>query len=234
MARKRGQRMRRGLMLSGGSLAGMLLGWTGTGLVVAQSPGNLGDTQEMGSASETVSAQRLYFNKNTIHLPIQISDQYRAQVKGSSYFVHERTSHVPVDAAGMPWGRTRGSFSFHSQHDGEICVYHGHGRARPADASPADINHEPAGLVIIIRHAAAPGGTGKPSTWERKRRGSSSNLWLATATSTVPRCDSPSREEISNFASSNRWRIGRAFSVCRNRQFSLVSCVRQHRTSAGT
>ena len=147
MTKIRLRHLRNKVFVAGGPLAGLLLGWTGSGALVAQQPSPLESVSQQSAPSESAPVQRNYLNKNNIRLPIQISEGTRASLKEVQLYIKEN--------AGSPWvlrdkvAPTQQSFAVHLPHDGEyaftiLTV------DKQGNRSPADLRNEPAGLIVVI------------------------------------------------------------------------------------
>ncbi|MBI1830115.1 MAG: hypothetical protein HYR84_01535 [Planctomycetes bacterium] len=130
-------------LLGGGTLAGVLLGWTGGDSLIAQ-------TMEPGAPALLQNAApvpRNYLSKSTIQLPIQINDQSRSMISEIQLHVkdHPSASWTLRDRVG-PSAR---AFTFQAPRDGEywfaMVTVDKQGRA-----FPNDLRNEPAGLVVVI------------------------------------------------------------------------------------
>src|SRR5437868_326707 len=97
-------------------LACVLLGWTAAGVLRAQVP-QPRQAVEPVAPREAPSGPRLYLNKSVIQLPIQISDQYRVQIREIQLYVKEQPT--------SPWtlrdrtGPDQKAFIFQAPRDGE-------------------------------------------------------------------------------------------------------------------
>jgi hypothetical protein len=134
----------RKLLFGGGALAGLLLGWTGTGALAVQ-------TSEAGAqpvaTQDAAPVQRNYLNKSVIQLPIQINEQSRSLIAEIHLYVKDHPS--------APWtmrdkvGPAAKAFTFQVPCDGEysftMVTIDKQGRGYPTD-----LRNEPPGLVVVI------------------------------------------------------------------------------------
>ncbi|MBI3821430.1 MAG: hypothetical protein HY289_01995 [Planctomycetes bacterium] len=135
----------RRLLVGGGALTGMLLGWTGASVVSAQ-PREVSPPPVV--APEATAVKRNHLNKQQIRLPIDIpSEQARSLIAEIQLYVKEQAS--------APWtmrdkvGPTAREFTFQAPRDGEyffaMVTVDKQGRSYPAD-----VRNEPAGLIVVI------------------------------------------------------------------------------------
>ncbi len=128
-----------------GTLAGLLLGWTGASPLLAQPqlPPNPG----VARPASPVVAQRNYVNKHHIQLPIRLDDSVRTLIQEIQLFSKESASE--------PWtlrekvSPTSDAFTTKVNHDGEywfaIVTVDKKGRS-----FPSNLDNEPPGLIVIV------------------------------------------------------------------------------------
>ena len=148
------------VVVGSGSLAGLLLGWSGTSTLCAQpwtaTPPAVQKVARQADAPtavqpadtpESAPAQRNFLNKKVIQLPIQIEASARASIQEIQLFVKER--------ADSPWvlrdkvGPAQTAFLFQATNDGEywftMATVDKQGRC-----FPPDLRKEPPGLIVVI------------------------------------------------------------------------------------
>ncbi len=123
------------------TFVGGLLAWSGAGTLAAQ------PAQPAPVAQEAAPVRRHYLNKSVVDLPITMDAAARAQIQEIHLYVKEK--------ADAPWTlRDKGSsgldkFRFQTPRDGEywftMVTIDRQGRA-----FPQDLQHEPAGLIVVI------------------------------------------------------------------------------------
>ncbi len=128
--------------------AGLLLGWTGTGVLNAQPPMPMPlSTAEKAAAPSAAPVQRNYLNKSTIQLPIQINEQSRSLISEIQLYVKESPSAAWTLRDKV--GPTAKAFNFQVPRDGEywfaMVTMDKQGRGYPSD-----LRNEPPGLVVVI------------------------------------------------------------------------------------
>jgi hypothetical protein len=145
MAVRRLQRMAGTILCSGAPVAGLLLGWTGTTTLCAQTP--TGGPAPSVVSAPSAQSQRIYWKRSEIKLPIQINDQFRSMIKEVQLYVKDQPT-----AAWQMRGKLDGTqkfFTFKAPADGEYAFTmvtvdkNGH-------AIPADVRNEPPGLIVMF------------------------------------------------------------------------------------
>jgi hypothetical protein len=131
------------MLFGGGALTSLLLGWTGSGTLQAQT-GNASPSAYTQSAPQV---PRNYLNKNVIQLPIQIDAASRAKIREIHLYIK--------DHASAAWslrekvGPAQTAFTIQLPRDGEywftMVTVDTQGRS-----FPSDLTKEPAGLNVVI------------------------------------------------------------------------------------
>jgi hypothetical protein len=134
----------RALWYGGGTVTSLLLGWTGSGVLHAQTSGGVPSQGQMLTVSEM---PRNYLNKNVIQLPIQIDAASRARIQEIHLYIK--------DSLTAPWSlstkvrATESAFTIQLPRDGEywftMVTVDKQGRS-----TPSDLTREPAGLNVVI------------------------------------------------------------------------------------
>ncbi len=140
------QRLGRQAILGGGSLAGLLLGWTGAGTLSAQ-PSALPVGPQSVAVQSAAPVQRNYLNKRIVQLPIQINESARATIQEIQLYSkdHPASAWVLREKA-RP---TQQAFKFEAPADGEywftmVTV------DKQGKSYPSDLRNEPPGLSVVI------------------------------------------------------------------------------------
>lgn len=128
--------------------AGLLLGWTGTGLASAQPPLPLPlSATEQAVAPSAAPVQRNYINKNTIQLPIKISEQSRPLISEIQLYVKDGPTGTWTQRDKV--GPSAKAFTYQVPKDGEywfaMVTVDKQGRGYPSD-----LRNEPPGLIVVI------------------------------------------------------------------------------------
>ena len=146
MTIRRLNRLGRRFFMSSAPIAGLLLGWTGSGALLAQPPAGQNAAPGHSAPSDAV-AQRNYLNKSTIKLPIQIEDPARGSLKEVQLYIKESLTSPWVLKDTVP--PTQQAFTIQLPRDGEYAFTmvtvdkQGH-------RFPEDLAREPARLVVVI------------------------------------------------------------------------------------
>jgi hypothetical protein len=132
------------LFFGSGTVTSLLLCWTGTGAMAAQTSEAAAQSAAM---QEAAPVQRNYLNKSIIQLPIQINEQSRSLIAEIHLYAKDHPN--------APWtmrdkvGPTAKAFTFQVPRDGEyfftMVTIDKQGRGYPND-----LRNEPPGLVVVI------------------------------------------------------------------------------------
>ena len=136
-------RLSRKWLFGGGALTSLLLGWTGSGTLLAQNePAN-----SPAYAQNAPAAPRNFLNKNLIQLPIDIKEAVRPQIQEIHLYIK--------DSPASAWtlrdkvGPQQKAFTIQVPRDGEywftMVTVDKMGRS-----FPSDLRNEPAGLSVVI------------------------------------------------------------------------------------